>query len=509
VTHRLTLTLGVRNDYFGDPSERRGELTSITLGTGETWDEQFANASVGPVKHLFHPSPRNFSPRIGLAYDPFGDGKSSIRAGFSLAYEPIHGHTVMGGTSNPPYAISGVIWPANGYGTTINYGIPVPFNPQFEATLNAQGGVVAPPGEPAIRISPWVISPKLKTQYSESYFMNLQREVTKSWIVELGYVGTHGVDLERRDDVNRINGDMLVNNGKAKRINQNIAGLNYISTSVGSSYNAFTAEVRRKVTTGFTLQANYRWSKWIDTNSDTIAGAFLDNADGSVGAQDASCLKCERALSEMDIPRRFTASAVWVPRFTSHHGVVASLYNNWQLSAIVSVQSGRPFSPYCSAPSKLSHDSLGNLINLGCDYNLDGGGGIGSGFYDRPNAPAKGAVKSSFKKQDFINGIYSPTVFPQPALGTNGTLGRDAYRGPHQTTSNLALGRNFNIREKMSVQFRADAINAFNNVGLYMPNNDLALALQSNGAYSSTSIFGRSTKSFDPRILQLGAKFVF
>jgi len=61
----------------------------------------------------------------------------------------------------------------------------------------------------------------------------------------------------------------------------------------------------------------------------------------------------------------------------------------------------------------------------------------------------------------------------------------------------------------MSVQFRADAINAFNNVGLYMPNNDLALALQSNGAYSSTSIFGRSTKSFDPRILQLGAKFVF
>jgi hypothetical protein len=149
------------------------------------------------------------------------------------------------------------------------------------------------------------------------------------------------------------------------------------------------------------------------------------------------------------------------------------------------------------------------LIDLGCDYNMDGGGGIGSGFYDRPNAPAKGAVKSSFKRKDFINGLYSPSIFPQPVLGTNGTLGRDAYRGPSQFTTNLALGRNFSLGENRLAQFRADAFNALNNVGLYMPNSDLALALQSNGAYSSTSIFGKSTKAFDPRVLQLSAKIIF
>jgi hypothetical protein len=509
VTHHLTLTLGVRNDYFGDPSERRGELTSIIFGSGSTWNEQFANASVGQVKHLFHPSPRNFSPRIGLAYDPFGDGKSAIRAGYSLAYEPIHGHTVMGGTSNPPYAISGVIWPANGYGKTIDYAIPVPFNPEFKTTLNAQGGVVAPTGETAIRVSPWLINPKLKTQYSESYFLNVQREIVKSWIVEFGYVGTNGINLERRDDVNRFAGDLLANNGKAARINKNLAGVTYVNNGVTSSYNALTAEVRRQVATGFTLQANYRWSKWIDTSTDTIVGSFLDNADGTVGAQDSACLRCERGLSEMDIPRRFTASAVWVPQFSGRSGIVASLYKNWQVSTIVSAQSGRPFSPYCSAPSKLSSNASGNLIDLGCDYNMDGGGGIGSGFYDRPNAPAKGAVKSSFKRKDFINGLYSPSIFPQPVLGTNGTLGRDAYRGPSQFTTNLALGRNFSLGENRLAQFRADAFNALNNVGLYMPNSDLALALQSNGAYSSTSIFGKSTKAFDPRVLQLSAKIIF
>jgi len=509
VTRRLTLTLGVRNDYFGDPSERRGELTSIIFGTGSTLDEKLANASVGQVGHLFHGSPVNFSPRVGLAYDPFGDGKSTIRAGFSLAYEPIHGHTVMGGTSNPPYAIQGVIWPANGYGTTIDYGIPVPFNPEFKTTLNAQGGVVAPAGETPIRISPWLIDPRLKTQHSVSYFLNVQREVAKSWIVELGYVGTDGMDLERRDDINRFSGDLLVNNGKAKRINQNLAGVTYVMSDVSSAYNAFTAEVRHQVATGFTLQANYRWSRWLDTSSDTNVGSFFDNGDGSVGAEDVDCLKCERALSEMDVPRRFTASAVWVPQFSIRKGLVASLYKNWQISTIVSAQSGRPFSPYCSAPSKLVHEASGALADLGCDYNMDGGGGIGSGFYDRPDAPAQGAVKSSFKQKDFLNGLYSPTVFPQPVLGTDGTLGRDTYRGPRQTTTNLALGRNFGLGENRVFQFRADAFNAFNNVNLYLPNNDLALALQSNGTYSSTSIFGKSTKAFDPRVFQLSAKIVF
>jgi hypothetical protein len=509
INNRLTLTAGIRNDYFGDPSERRNLQTSITFGPGTTFNEQFANATVGPVSHLFRSSLINLSPRVGLAYDPFGDGKSAIRAGFSLAYEPIHGHTILGGTANPPYAISGVIWPANGYGTTIDYAIPVPFNPQFKATLNAQGGVVSPAGEPPIRVSPWIINPKLKTQYSESWFLNVQREIARGWIAELGYVGTNGVHLERRDDINRFDGDALVNKGQAKRINQNLAGVTYVMSDVSSSYNAFTVEVRRHVGKGFTLQANYRWSKWFDTNSDTLAGGFLDNADGSVGAQNANCLKCERSLSEFDVPKRLTASTVWAPHFPNRSGVVASLYKNWQISAIVSAQSGRPFSPYCSAPSKLSQDSSGALVDLGCDYNLDGGGGIGSGFYDRPNAPVPSAVKSSFKQKDFINGLYSPTIFPRPALGTDGTLRRDAFRGPRQTTTNIALGRNFPIGEGEMFQFRADAFNAFNNVNLFMPNNDLALALQSNGQYSSTSVFGKSTKAFDPRVIQLAAKFLF
>jgi hypothetical protein len=394
----------------------------------------------------------------------------------------------------------------------IDYGIPVPFNPEFKTTLNAQGGVVAPAGEPADSSLAVAHQSKAEDSIQRKLFSECcSTRSPRHWIVELGYVGTNGINLEHRNDVNRFDGDELVNNGQAKRINQNWASAIYVTNGVTSSYNAFTAEVRHQVATGFTLQANYSWSKWIDTNSDTNMGSFGDNADGSEGTQNASCLKCERGLSEFDVPRRFAASAVWVPQFSGRNGVAASLYKNWQISAIVSAQSGRPFSPYCSAPSNLVQNASGTLVDLGCDYNLDGGGGLdgGSGFYDRPDAPVKGTLKSSFKQKDFIDGLYSPAVFPQPVLGTDGTLGRDVYRGPRQTTTNLALGRNLGIGESRVFQFRADAFNVFNNVNLYLPNNDLALALQSDGTYSSTSVFGKSTRAFDPRVLQLSAKIVF
>jgi hypothetical protein len=105
--------------------------------------------------------------------------------------------TATPSTANPPYAISAVLQPNVGVGTNILYGIPVPYNPEFKATLNPQGGVVSLPGTPPIRLNPWVVNPNYKTQYSGSWFFNVDRELRPGWIVELGYVGTNGVNLER------------------------------------------------------------------------------------------------------------------------------------------------------------------------------------------------------------------------------------------------------------------------------------------------------------------------
>jgi hypothetical protein len=516
----LTINIGLRHDYFGDASEKHGLLSSFIPGTGNTFEERLATGAVGRVKRLYTPEKVNFSPRVGLAYDPFGDGKTSIRAGASLAFQPHHGQSIAGARALPPDAIQGVLSPAQGIGTQILYGIPVPLNPaQFARGLNAQGGV------PGLQITGFIVNPTIKTQYSESWFLNVEREFAKNWVVELGYVGTNGVNLERLDDINRIKDDLLnpAHFGKLRRINSNFGTLTWVTNGVSSSYNAGTAEVRHNMGQNLTLQANYRFSKWLDTDSDTQPGQFTDSSEPAKGAEEINCLRCERGHSMFDIPQRFTASFTWAPNPVKQHNLFAAVADHWELSTITAVQSGRPFSAWNGAPSNLKCDnngtftavpsngvcSAGTLTNIGGDYNLDGGGAIFSGYYDRPDAPARGTVPSSFSQRRFLAGLFDPNVFPTPTLGQDGTLGRFTYRGPHQVNEDLALARRFSIGERAQMQLRLEAFNVINKVNLYLPNSDLSLALKSDGTYSTTSIFGKSTRAFDPRNLQASVKFSF
>jgi hypothetical protein len=486
VTSKLNLNLGLRHDYFGDVSEREGRLSSIVFGSGASFRERLANASLTRVDRLYTPQKTNFSPRIGLAYDPFGDGKSAVRAGFSLAYQPHHGQSISGARALPPDALQGVVQPSNKIGEKILYGIPVPFNPDFGRGLNAQGGVNTPPGQNAIRPTGFVVNPTIKTQYSQSWFLNLQREVWNGWIVEAGYTGTRGVNLERIDDVNRFAGDLL--DGKEDRINPNFGTLLFVTNGVNSSYHAMTLEARRNLSKRFSLQANYRWSKWLDTSSDTSTGQFADNSEPGKGAVNVDCLRCERGPSLFDIPHRLSAQLMWLPEFTVGNKWLSQAVNGWQVAAIFTNQSGRPFSVWNGAAS-----------TAGGDYNRDGGGGaVGGGFYDRPNAPAPGAVKTSFEKKDFLDGIFPTSAFPTPAPGQSGTLGRNTFRGPKYSAVDLSFARIFTVLEGKQIQIRFEAFNAFNNVNLYLPNADLSLGN-----------FGKSTQAFEARTLQIGARFIF
>jgi hypothetical protein len=421
-----------------------------------------------------------------LAYDPFGDGKSSVRAGFSLAYQPHHGQSISGARALPPDALQGVVQPSNRIGTRILYGIPVPFNSDFGRGLNAQGGVNTPAGQNAIRPTGFVVNPDIKTQYSQSWFLNLQREVWNGWIVEAGYNGTRGVNLERIDDVNRFAGDLL--DGREDRINPNFSTLLFVTNGVDSSYHAATLEARRNLSKGFSLQANYRWSKWLDTSSDTSTGQFADNSEPGKGAVNIDCLRCERGRSLFDIPHRFSAQLLWLPSLAASNKFVSQFVNGWQVATILSLQSGRPFSVWNGAAS-----------TLGGDYNRDGGGGaVGGGFYDRPNVPAAGTIQSPFTQADFLNGLFPASLFPAPTPGQSGTLGRNTFRGPRYSAVDLSLARTFAVREKKQLQLRLEAFNALNQVNLYLPNADLSL-----------SNFGKSTQAFEARTLQIGARFIF
>jgi len=461
-------------------------LSSVIFGEGNSYRERIANAAVGRVKRLYKPELTNFSPRLGIALDPFGDSKTSIRAGFSLAFQPHHGQSIAGARALPPDAIQVVSQPSQGIGTQILYGIPVPFNPEFARGLNQYGGINPLPGETRrIRPTGFVVNPTIKTQYSESFFFNIQRQLGNGWIAEVGYNGTIGVNLERIDDINRFAGDLL--DGVENRINPNFGVLLFVTNGVSSSYHGGTFELRKSFSKGFSIQTNYRFSKWLDTSSDTSTGQFSDNSEPGKGAQDIDCLRCERARSLFDIPHRFSFAGVWAPNFfKGRKDFVGFLAKDWQISAIFTAQSGRPFSVWNGAAS-----------TAGGDYNRDGGGGaVGGGFYDRPNGPV--GIKTNFSRQDFINGLFPGSAFPAPTPGTNGNLGRNTFRGPRFMTLDISLGRQISFGERKKLMLKLEAFNALNNVNLYLPNADLSLPT-----------FGKSTQAFEPRTLQVSVKFVF
>jgi hypothetical protein len=200
-----------------------------------------------------------------------------------------------------------------------------------------------------------------------------------------------------------------------------------------------------------------------------------------------------------DIPHRLTGMVVWAPRVAGASGLMRHALQGWEISSIAGIQSGRPFSVWNGAS-----------FTAGGDYNADGGGGaVGGGFYDRPDAPAPGLIKSSFSKQDYLNGLFAPGIFPTPTPGTSGNLGRNTFRGPKQITNDVALSRSFRLGEHRSLQFRAEAFNFMNAVNLALPNSDLSLALRADKTFSTTSAFAKSTTAFDPRTMQLGLRFIF
>ena len=487
VKSNLTVSFGLRWEVFTNPTEERGLFVGATFPTGSDYVSRIANLKPVQKQPLQHTDLNNFAPRIGVAWDPTGKGKMSVRGGFGVFYDRPGGQFFNDCcTTLPLFGVASVskqtapALPVYGLSTTTKNPWQFPAIPGLQIGLDQNNGLI---GAPAA-INMW--QPDLATQYAFNWFFGIQRSFGSTWAVEANYSGSRGNKLYMEYDVNRFDGDLIINNGNLTRINHSFAGINYGQSNGKSFYNGANFSLKRRLDHGVEGQIAYTFGKAVD---------YASSFGGGLPIVDVSNLKLNRGLADFDIRNKLALVVLYeLPTFVKT-GLGRAVFGGWQVSGTTIIQSGSPFSVYCGLPYQPIKSASGQVVgNSGCDFNADGFN------YDFLNVPAF-TERSGWSKQQWLNGAFLASDFPKPGLGQDGNLSRNAFIGPAYSNTNLNLEKSFHLPflgEAGRATFRTEFYNLFNQTNL--------TGLDTNTA---DSLFGHATSSFPTRNVQFGLKLLF
>ncbi len=459
ITPRLTLQYGGRYDYAAPWTEVNGKLSNLTP------DGRLAEVGAPGLDRLYRPDRNNFAPRLGLAFDPAGDGRWVLRAGFAVLYETLlQANSVQQVENNPPYSAfaitrSPTAFPASGPASTL-------------LDLRSQA-------QPSRAIAA-VAYDDFRNPYSLQFNASVQRRLGRSWMVEAAYVGSRGVSLPLFWNANQVPLEQLTAAQRATLSGAIAAGQDttpllaplrpfpaFDSVALSrntaqSAYHSGQLKVERRFAQGLSLLATYTFSKSIDNSSDFGSG---DSSETVLNSYD---LRRERAVSSFDVPHRFTSALICELPFGRTTGPARWLVGGWQINSLVTLQSGQPFTPFVGLFDPFRNEA-----------------------FNRPDVTGD-------PRQNVPDGLaFNPAAFRAPAPGTFGNAGRNIVRGDGFHSVDLAVFKNFTWRERFRVQLRGEAVNSFNHVNYQGPVTNL------------NATPGAFVASAPPRILQLGLKLAF
>ena len=506
LTSRLTLNLGLRWDPYLPVETKYGWTPHFDFG----WFQQNLHSSVfvnGPAGLLFPGDSRypgdavsnsrwnNLAPRVALAWDPLGDGKTSVRAAYGRFFDIPALNNYVGFGSTPPI----------GNTTTVNF--PSSFADPWQGI---PGGnpypITVSRNAPFVNFGTYenfVLDPK--TTYSQQWNFSVQRQIGSDWLATANYLGTSIIHLWGGNQANpaiyipgscTINGAFLSTCSTTANTNTRRL-LNLLSPSQGiyygnisqlddggtANYNGLVLSLQKRSAKGYSIQANYTWSHCISDLANpelAVAGANFTIPNNR---------RYDRSNCQLGDRRQiFNLSAVYeTPKFNDSK--LRLFASGWQISPIIRAITG----PYLTVTS-------------GLDQALTGQGG----------QRAAQALPDVYQPNRSASSYLNPAAFAQPKLGTYSSMGANNILAPGAFYFNAALTRTFKIRERQSLQFRFEAFNIPNHVNLGPPNG-----LSGNGTATSTAgfitptaalnnpNFGKILSSDDPRILQGALKFVF
>jgi Carboxypeptidase regulatory-like domain len=553
VNKRLTVNLGLRYDYFGpltDNQNRVGNFdpSRLDLVTQENAGPGLLNGFVLPAdasfgdihgtpgvsaSTLYSNSPRNFAPRIGLAWDPKGDGKTAVRAGYGIYYVRTSGQTLLQLiTAQPFYQLS-----ANTFGAT---GAPALSNPFPTLPLPNEFPIFSTPptftgfdptGTPTFNGNVLSLNPfarNLTTPYVGNWNLTIQRELPKHYIIEVGYIGSqavHLIDSLQRNQALLVNSNNPLTLGGAFGTPQTVlttnsindvearagvlgfdagGGLNEVTDLGHSTYNAFIFTVNHRTGNLF-LQASYTYSKSMDNES----GGFDQDLGSAPGNQ--LDLRTQRAVSDFNVPNRITAAYEYdLPGLEKANSIVRDVVGHWSVGGITTLQNGTPSTITCGIcdpnlfgplPTSTEPDLIGsksNLVLSGSPSNFTGTTGIFNSNVLGATPFLPGGTVVSGLNPEGGPGNQSYTIGPSGG-SLFGNLGRNIVHGPFQQDWDMYLMKKIPLTERYFLTFKAEAFNVFNHPNFVITNT--AFGDPGFGVYAST--IG------NPRILQLALKFDF
>jgi hypothetical protein len=490
LSRQLTLNLGLRWEPFLPPRFANGAIYNfdydrLVKGVRST---VYRNAPAGlyfpgdsgfPGKAGMNDVLGNFSPRIGLAWDPKGDGRSSIRASYGIAYDFVNGRFWNNTTNAPPWGFNVIVnSPVGGFRDpflNVAGGNPFPiaeFGP--DAKFTQYGPFLGlPPNQKMTRVHQWNLS--------------LQRQFGSSWLLAASYVGSETEHLWQSVQLNpgvflglgacNLQGVAYSTCSTNTNLNQrrvfSLAGLpgsdllgfvDQYTDGGTASYNGLILSVQRRAR-AITVNGNYTWSHCV---GDFTQGGGTPGT--GTGLLDPNNRRFDRGNCSTD--RRHLANVTWVtetPQFANE--ALRTIATGWKLSGTYRVSSGQPLT-----------------LTTSLDRQLSGATG------QRPFQQ----LQDPYCTEKTVNCWLNTAAFRQPDLGSLGNIGRFTVFGPGFWGIDAALSRAFRIKENRTLEIRAEAFNLTNSVRLNAPTTN-----------TNTNTFGQILSAQDPRIMQFAMKFVY
>ncbi|MEW6730016.1 MAG: TonB-dependent receptor, partial [Acidobacteriota bacterium] len=457
----LTLNMGLRYEFITVPKETNGKISNLRTVN----DRQL---TVGDPWHS-NPSLRNFAPRLGIAWDPFGDGKTSIRAGFGLFFDEIlPKYYFFSGSLNPPFTTR----------TTIvsTPTAPVPF-PNVLTNFN--------PNAP-IRAQLQTVNFDLQTPYNIQYNLSIQRALPGNWSLTLGYAGSRGNHLLRLADANlapesMVNGNKVYHPERGRR-NPNFAGIFQRSSDAQSFYNALQVSLIKQMSNGIRGQLAYTFSRTIDDSSGINSQDFGNVVQYGLDFYDRTV---DRGLSAFHVKHNLTFNSSYeLPFGKNAKGVRGVLLRGWQVNNITSIRSGNPFTV------RVGFNRSGNLNTTSFSA------------HERPNI--KSGVDPILGGSDrYLN----PAAFELAAANQRGNLGRNTLIGPGLVSLDLSVVKTIELNDSRRLHFRIETFNLPNHPNFAVPSG---LIVFGSALGMPAPNFGRITSTATTsRQIQLGMKFEF